>query len=178
MKWEINLSEFTPFIILCVIVVTLPANSLGAFPLCMYMQSFSIFFMVSEQWGVGAKTVTFTLRHWAKSHASSGGITPGPGSGSCFPQQKLFFLCLLGISEAMLATSLHPTAHCLVLCCVAEGWPGPHAALAIVGPWITWDHKKPKPTAVVFPAASLQHVRVTKVGKRKKHNHTLFTSLL
>lgn len=63
MKWEINLSEFTPFIILCVIVVTLPANSLGAFPLHTYMQSFSIFFMVSEQWGVGAKTVTFTLTH-------------------------------------------------------------------------------------------------------------------
>lgn len=34
MKWEINLSEFTPFIILCVIVVSLSAKSLGAFHLC------------------------------------------------------------------------------------------------------------------------------------------------
>lgn len=63
MKWEINLSEFTPFIILYVIVVTLPANSLGAFPLRTYMQGFSICFTVGEQQGAGAKIVAPTLRH-------------------------------------------------------------------------------------------------------------------
>lgn len=178
MKWEINLSEFTPFIMLCVIVVTLPANSLETFPLCTYMWGFSICFMVSEQWGVGVKIAAPTLRHWSQSHASSGRITPGPASGSCFIQQKLFSLHLLRICEAILATSLHHTAHCLVLCCVPEGWAGPHAALAILSPWITWDHEKPKPTVVVFPVASLQCVRVTKVGKRKKRNQMLFASLL
>lgn len=51
MKWEINLSEVTPFIILCVIVVSLSANSLGAFHLHTDTRGFNICFMVSEQQG-------------------------------------------------------------------------------------------------------------------------------
>lgn len=63
MKWEINLSEFTPFIILCVIVVSLSAKSLGAFHLCTHMRGFSICFMVNEQQAGGPKIVAPTSRH-------------------------------------------------------------------------------------------------------------------
>lgn len=61
MKQEINLSESTPFIILCVIVASLSANSLGAFHLRTHMWGFSICFVVSigkrsQNWG--------TLQHW------------------------------------------------------------------------------------------------------------------
>jgi len=46
MKQEINLSELTSFIILCVIVVSLSANSLGAFHFHRYMWGFSVCFVV------------------------------------------------------------------------------------------------------------------------------------
>lgn len=61
MKQEINLSESTPFIILCVIVASPSADSLGAFHLRTHMWGFSICFVVSigkrsQNWG--------TLQHW------------------------------------------------------------------------------------------------------------------
>lgn len=61
MKQEINLSESTPFIILCVIVASPSASSLGAFHLRTHTWGFSICFVVSsgkrsENWG--------TLQHW------------------------------------------------------------------------------------------------------------------
>lgn len=154
MKWEINLSEFTPFIILYVIVVTLPANSLGAFPLRTYMQGFSICFTVGEQQGAGAKIVAPTLRHWAQSHASSGGTTLGPASGSCFPSRNFFlYVCLGSVKQPWPPLCITQP---IVLCCAVfqRAELGHALHQAIVTHWITWDHEKPKPTVVVFPAAS------------------------
>lgn len=51
MKCEINLSEFTPSIIRCVIVVSPSANSLQAFHFCGHTWGFSSCFVVSELQG-------------------------------------------------------------------------------------------------------------------------------
>lgn len=177
MKWEINLSEFTPFIILCVIVVTLPANSLGAFPLCTYMQGFSICFVVSEQWGEGAKIVAPTLRRWAQSHGSS--------SGTCF--WKLFsaaetVFCVsvenLWSDPGQLSASQSPLS-CPVLCSRGLNWAmhcTGNCNLNYLRPWETqaccsgissciltqcfqgdrcWEEKETQPDALLFTSLLL-----------------------